>query len=272
MMTSINFCKLIKNEKLKIIQQGCRNEIEDKNSSFVNEKVDVMSKISSFNLLVKFNEPNYRIAGPYKTMFYINEILSSECESNLLDTINDTFADNWTQLRTRFVKLLDNKFDFPSWLNLLIDKLHIHQYFNEQVDINHVLINKYKPHEGIMWHVDGPKYTPRVVILSLGSYCKMSFRKRMTSNEIQEDSSKDLFYIILHQRSLLIFEEDIYELYMHGINADTDDLIHINDDIPCLNLKEANLSYGMKVSFYFAFDSHMLYNFVCRFQRVSEFP
>lgn len=60
-----------------------------------------------------------------------------------------------------------------------------------------------------MSHKDGPLYFPRVAILSLSGPAVIEFRK-----EISQPPSMSLY---LHPRSLLIFQDDAYTEYFHGI-------------------------------------------------------
>lgn len=61
-----------------------------------------------------------------------------------------------------------------------------------------------------MPHKDGPLYVPRVAILSLGGNCQLEFRKQI--------SEQPSFSLYLRRRSLLIFTEQLYTEYFHGIS------------------------------------------------------
>eukprot|EP01035_Chromulina_nebulosa_P019068 gene19068-24890_t len=98
-----------------------------------------------------------------------------------------------------------------------------------------------------MHHVDGPIYYPQVVIISLGTPCLMTFRQKLASHEIGEHYGGDLFSVFLQPRSLLMFSDDAYHFYQHGIAADCVDLT-IGENIECVNSEQANVKYGDKFS------------------------
>ena len=63
----------------------------------------------------------------------------------------------------------------PQYFQSLIKQLVQDKVFPENVIPNHILLNKYKPGDGIMPHKDGPAYYPYVVILSLNSGLFLNF-------------------------------------------------------------------------------------------------
>ena len=108
---------------------------------------------------------------------------------------------------------------------------------------NHVLINEYKPKEGIMVcfsllyikyighhvltfkfykpHSDGPLYHPLIATLSLGSHTVLDFYK--TGDKTSTTSPE--FSLFLEPRSLLILKDDMYENYLHGIEERVEDIL-----------------------------------------------
>jgi hypothetical protein len=44
-----------------------------------------------------------------------------------------------------------------------------------KIEINHALVNAYRPDQGILAHFDGPLYEPAVAIVSMGAPCVMEF-------------------------------------------------------------------------------------------------
>ena len=87
-------------------------------------------------------------------------------------------------------------------------------------------MNRYQPGEGIMHHTDGPLYFDRVVILSFGAPAVMSFRPRLSSENIgvsknpshTETSAAVLnndINILLQPNSLLFFSDGAYSSYLH---------------------------------------------------------
>jgi alkylated DNA repair dioxygenase AlkB len=86
---------------------------------------------------------------------------------------------------------------------------------------NHVLINEYKPGEGIMPHEDGKAYASVVATVSLGGTVCLSLTQKLGSKE--EDSEvkhvegtwKVPTRILQEPRSLLITTGDAYESLLH---------------------------------------------------------
>ncbi len=71
----------------------------------------------------------------------------------------------------------------PPWIKYISDITLSKEtgIFNEKGKhpINHCLLNEYKPGQGIMPHMDGPRYYPQVATISLGSPCIISFYKHL---------------------------------------------------------------------------------------------
>uniref|UniRef100_A0A8C1PMT3 AlkB homolog 6 n=1 Tax=Cyprinus carpio TaxID=7962 RepID=A0A8C1PMT3_CYPCA len=99
---------------------------------------------------------------------------------------------------------------------------------------NHVLVNEYKPGEGIMPHEDGPLYHPTVTTLSLGSHTLLDFYKpvcQTQSETPQTEESRDMLSLLVQRRSLLILQDDMYKFYLHGIHGVCEDILseHVVD-------------------------------------------
>lgn len=90
---------------------------------------------------------------------------------------------------------------------------------------NHVLINEYKPGEGIMPHEDGKAYASVVATVSLGATVCLSLTPKPSSDDIdkQEEGNEEMWRIptrILQEpRSLLITTGTAYESLLHGVDA-----------------------------------------------------
>jgi hypothetical protein len=88
-----------------------------------------------------------------------------------------------------------------------------------------VLINEYKPGEGIMPHEDGKSYASVVATVSLGATVCLSLTSKPSSdeNEKEEEGEEDKWMIptrILQEpRSLLITIGTAYESLLHGVDA-----------------------------------------------------
>lgn len=127
----------------------------------------------------------------------------------------------------------------PPWLTKMAERISEESGLFPSA-INHVLINEYLPNQGIMPHQDGPAYFPVVAIVSLESPVVMNFTPHPTlkvcSNTFKDNienqcSSGECFLnkagewkdnhhpfsVLLMPRSLVIFKDDAYSKYLHGI-------------------------------------------------------
>ncbi|KAI4340602.1 hypothetical protein MLD38_025421 [Melastoma candidum] len=179
------------------------------------------------------------IVGTVPTVMYIPDFITSIEESHLLDCVYNCPSSKWKSLKNRRLQnwggivhekgLLPQQ--LPPWLVNIADKIYEESGLFP-LAINHVLINEYLPNQGIMPHQDGPAYYPVVAILSLGSPVVMEFAPHsslqadMSTDDLSGDSSAEAdmwagyhrsFSIILMPRSLLIFKDDVYTRYLHGI-------------------------------------------------------
>lgn len=87
---------------------------------------------------------------------------------------------------------------------------------------NHVLVNEYRPGEGIMPHEDGGAYADVVATVSLGGGCCLDVLPKGSCAE--EESRVEGKYVVptrifQEARSLLITTGDAYRDLMHGIAA-----------------------------------------------------
>lgn len=95
---------------------------------------------------------------------------------------------------------------------------------------NHVLVNEYKPGEGILPHEDGPLYYPVVTNITLNSHTVLDFYLPRKSNggETGDEDAKATTAIgslLLQPRSLLITSGALYTDYLHGIEPRTEDVV-----------------------------------------------
>ena len=77
---------------------------------------------------------------------------------------------------------------------------------------NHVLLNKYAPNQGIAPHQDGPRFEPRVAILSLGSDRELCFARRSGDADMVQR-------VAAPARSLLVFSGAYYTDLFHHVPA-----------------------------------------------------
>ncbi|XP_031483590.1 uncharacterized protein LOC116253003 [Nymphaea colorata] len=201
--------------------------------------------------------PNFGdyVVGSVPTVFYIPDFVDGAEESKLLDDINNVPVSKWKTLRNRRLQnwggivhekgLLPQ--ELPPWLTKVTGKICGGTGLFPS-PINHVLINEYLPDQGIMPHQDGPAYYPVVAVLSLGSPVVLNFSPHQslieTANipegsgaiisDAENFSTADADYgpmevscsqrkfghhfsVIMMPRSLLIFKDNAYSDYLHGI-------------------------------------------------------
>jgi alkylated DNA repair protein alkB homolog 6 len=176
---------------------------------------------------------SWNVRGTISEIFYYENAFSKNSEAILMDLIyrEGEQSNAWKQLKTRRLQCWGGmpedevKLDgpIPPWLQAICDIFVQNGFFPSDFPPNHVLINEYLPGQGIMHHTDGPKYLDRVVILSLGSSTVMSFRPRLSAEEIGsislEESLAQSMSLFLNPGSLLFFTDEAYHNYLHGIEA-----------------------------------------------------
>ena len=95
--------------------------------------------------------------------------------------------------------------------------------FAKETPPNHVLVNDYRPSEGIMPHTDGPSYLDRTATISIGGAVVLKFRRRLTTEEIggmQQYPRLDL--LLSGEGSLVVFTGEAYTHYLHSIDDGAD--------------------------------------------------
>ncbi|XP_045549438.1 alpha-ketoglutarate-dependent dioxygenase alkB homolog 6 isoform X3 [Salmo salar] len=110
----------------------------------------------------------------------------------------------------------------PDWLLKYCERISALGAFAGKT-ANHVLVNEYKPGEGIMPHEDGPLYHPTVTTISLGSHTLLDFYRPISAQELDEvpqtEESRYLLSLLVRPRSLLILQDDMYQRLLHGIQG-----------------------------------------------------
>jgi alkylated DNA repair protein alkB family protein 6 len=105
----------------------------------------------------------------------------------------------------------------PPYLDSIATRLRKDGYFESSTHQrpNHVLVNEYKPGEGIMPHEDGPVYNPITATVSLGSHTVLEIYKK---NERGEKEASPSWRILQEPRSLLVTTGEMYVETLHGIS------------------------------------------------------
>ncbi|XP_074663235.1 putative RNA/DNA demethylase ALKBH6 [Tubulanus polymorphus] len=134
----------------------------------------------------------------------------------------------------------------PPWLEKYCRQIGDLGVFSDKYP-NHVLVNEYKPGQGIMPHEDGSLFYPTVTTITLGSHTVLDFYQHISQTEqisVQNktDNSEDdktermkaeetsfnkrhCMSLLLEPRSLVILQEDLYKTYLHGIQEITHDTL-----------------------------------------------
>lgn len=192
------------------------------------------------------------------TVYYIPDFISEEEELYLQRQVLNAPKTKWTQLSGRRLQnwgglphpkgMLAEK--IPDWLQAYCDKISALGAFGGKA-ANHVLVNEYKPGEGIMPHEDGPLYFPTVTTISLGSHTLLDFYSPV-GDAPQTEESRFLFSLLVKPRSLLILQDDMYQRLLHGIRPRTHDTLATATDVPNLSAASAQpgdtLTRGTRVS------------------------
>ncbi|KAK4536302.1 hypothetical protein CDCA_CDCA08G2327 [Cyanidium caldarium] len=98
----------------------------------------------------------------------------------------------------------------PSCISSIAQRLHAQGHQTHRA--NHVLVNEYRPGQGIMPHEDGPAYEPEAAIVSLLSAIDLDwYDKRIESRH------RPVYSAYLLPRSLLLISGAAYTDYLHGI-------------------------------------------------------
>ena len=98
----------------------------------------------------------------------------------------------------------------PDWITQIAERLCNETKFFDRIP-DQVIVNEYKPGQGIALHADKDCFGPAVATISLGDDWEMKFRPVKGSSD--EDKS-----IMLQRGSALILTDDARFQWMHGID------------------------------------------------------
>ncbi|KAK5062842.1 hypothetical protein LTR84_004917 [Exophiala bonariae] len=170
---------------------------------------------------------------------YVHSFITPAEEEQILDQIARLPQSRWTVLSHRRLLSLPSSLvgsskdalidaPMPTFLDSIVHRLEEHGYFEGSTHQapNHVLINEYRPGEGIMPHVDGPAYNPITATVSLGSHTVLDIYKK---NATGERNATPTWRILQEPRSLLVTLGDMYVDTLHGISELTVD-DHLDND------------------------------------------
>ncbi|XP_055732434.1 alpha-ketoglutarate-dependent dioxygenase alkB homolog 6 isoform X1 [Salvelinus fontinalis] len=195
------------------------------------------------------------------TVYYIPDFITEDEESQLSQQVYKAPKTKWTQLSNRRLQnwgglprpkgMLGEK--LPDWLLKYCERISALGAFAGKT-ANHVLVNEYKPGEGIMPHEDGPLYHPTVTTISLGSHTLLDFYRPISAEELDEvpqtEESRYLLSLLVRPRSLLILQDDMYQRLLHGIQGTHHDSLteRVANLLAAGVLPGATLTRGTRVS------------------------
>ncbi|KIY00240.1 uncharacterized protein Z520_03925 [Fonsecaea multimorphosa CBS 102226] len=168
------------------------------------------------------------IEGLPSSCYYVPSFITLSEEQQILDNIHKLPESKWTVLTHRRLLSLPSTLTgsardtllaapMPAYLDAIVTRLQQGGYFENSTHKapNHVLINEYKPGEGIMPHEDGPAYDPITATVSLGGHTVLEIYKK---NEAGEREAKPTWRILQEPRSLLVTTGEMYINTLHGIS------------------------------------------------------
>lgn len=168
------------------------------------------------------------IEGLPPSCYYVHSFITPVEEDQIVTDIRRLPDSRWTVLTHRRLLSLpsnltgsshDTLIDapLPPYLSPVVARLKDQRFFDcsPHKGPNHVLINEYKPGEGIMPHEDGPAYSPITATISLGSHTVLEIYQK---NEHGEREASPSWRILQEPRSLLVTTDDMYLHTLHGIS------------------------------------------------------
>ncbi|KAM5450947.1 hypothetical protein MaudCBS49596_004057 [Microsporum audouinii] len=177
----------------------------------------------------------YRVTRLPDTAYYIPDFLSEDEEKIILSKVVSVPAPKWTHLSRRRLQTWPSALSksntllaspLPDWLESPIaSRFRDMEIFTDSPhkSPNHVLINEYRPGQGIMPHEDGAAYYPIVATVSLAAPIILDIYDKRQSDlsvEMEEAVSGQRlprYRILQERRSLLVTTGSLYSDYLHGI-------------------------------------------------------
>jgi alkylated DNA repair protein alkB family protein 6 len=239
-MTSLDFMAMLRAERTKTKKLKKKSIFEQRKT-----KIDLKK---------------YHLSHPtVNNVYYIPDFITKEEEYKLLTEIylpSDKREDQWTSLTKRRLKNLGGaphpdgliETQLPQYVLdlkqvLLSCGLELGDILNVEhpTGYNQVLLNEYSNGKGISFHKDGELYYPCALVLSLESPALIEFCKQKPERSVNVKSECS---VLLESRSLLIFTDEAYTSYYHGIQDRDQDEITEN----CINCYTIGLKSGDIIS------------------------
>ncbi|KAF2824675.1 hypothetical protein CC86DRAFT_45815 [Ophiobolus disseminans] len=174
----------------------------------------------------------FRIPSLPPDFYYIPDFISAEEEASILQKIP---SNRWTHLTHRRLQAHPSTLTksntllaapLPTYLtSSILPRFNALSIFDDTPHQapNHVLINEYKPGEGIMPHEDGLAYAPVVATVSLGGSMVLDISAKADGHQENFELPARIFQ---EPRSLLITTGSAYCDLMHGIAA-----VEVDEDL-----------------------------------------
>ena len=152
---------------------------------------------------------------------YVENFISDEEHNELLSAINKSV---WLSDLKRRVQHYGYKYDYkkrslnysmylgdmPEWIEKISNKIVCGGYIDTLPD--QVIINEYKPGQGIADHIDcEPCFKDTIISLSLASSCIMEFKNKNDKTQKHE--------LLLQPKSLIVIKGESRYGWTHGIPA-----------------------------------------------------
>lgn len=171
-------------------------------------------------------------------VLYFRDFLGADDEEALRDRICHTaFASFWRQLRGRSLLNFGGTptpdgivpEPLPQFCVEVCAALVEAGIFPPDAPPNHVLVNRYKTGQGLMPHSDGPLYEPLVAIVSVGGPAMLDFWESLEHSvrgRAEHGAALPSASFACEPRSLLVFYDDAYKRFLHGIAERRADPLH----------------------------------------------
>jgi len=171
---------------------------------------------------------NHLVNPGLSSLWYVPNFISEKTEERLLEEIyGERLRGRWRELQSRGVLCLGGA-PHPDGALLealdgsILDLAAALQEVNATAGMsNQCFINSYAPGQGIDAHFDGPRFRSQVAIVSLESAALLRFTL------VDKRERPDLPHripILLQPRSLVVFNDEAYELYVHCVPRELEDV------------------------------------------------
>nr|VZI03578.1 unnamed protein product [Spirometra erinaceieuropaei] len=175
---------------------------------------------------------SYIVPSAPTTFIYMPDFIDADTEADLLRNIYSVPERRWQCLGNRRLQIWGGTphvkgmiaEEIPEWLHSLMDRVSDLGVFGPY-RANHVLINEYKPGQGIMPHHDGSLYYPVVTTVNLGGHSVLDFYNPIEEEQSAAFSDRYVGSALLMPRSLNMVGNLLYTYYLHGIEELQSDVL-----------------------------------------------